>query len=67
MTQEYWVVGGSYRDTNFLDLAEEQGEAYGPFPSYDEAHRSWRERNAMTRPEATTRYTVVVTAAAVWR
>ena len=67
MTQEYWVVGGSYRDTSFIDLEAEAGEAYGPFPSYDDAIRSWRDKTATTRPQATTRYSVVVTASAVWR
>ena len=67
MTQEYWVVGGSYRDTNFIDLEKESGEAYGPFLSYDEAMSSWRDRTSTTRPQATTRYSVVVTASAVWR
>ena len=67
MTQEFWVVGGSYRDTSFVDLEEPAGEVYGPFPSYDAAFRSWRERSTETRAEATTRYTVVVTAASIWR
>ena len=39
MTQEYWVVGGSYRDTRFADLEDGRGELFGPFPSYDDAFR----------------------------
>jgi hypothetical protein len=67
MTQEYWVVGGSYRDATFTSIPEGRGEVYGPFASYNDALQSWRERNARTRPEATRRYSVVVTAAPVWR
>ncbi len=67
MTQEYWVVGGNYRDATFRDIEEGRGEVYGPFPSYTDALESWKARNAHTRPEATRRYSVVVTAAPVWR
>jgi hypothetical protein len=67
MTQEFWVVGGSYRDATFTSIETGNGEVYGPFLSYDDARRAWQERNAHTRPEATRRYSVVVTAAAVWR
>ena len=67
MTQEYWVVGGSFRDVNFADLEEGRGELYGPYPSYREALQSWRNRSTETRAEATKRYSVVVTAAPVWQ
>jgi hypothetical protein len=60
--EEYWVVGGSYRDASFAALNDGGGELYGPFPSYDDALHSWRERAAKTRSEATMRYSVVVTA-----
>ncbi len=62
MNQEYWVVGGSYRDANFASLHEGSGELYGPFASYNDALTSWRERAAKTRSQATVRYSVVVTA-----
>ena len=60
--EEFWVVGGSYRDANFAALNDDSGEAYGPFASYDEAHRSWNARTERSRAEATTRFSVVVTA-----
>ena len=63
MIQEYWVVGGSYRDASFAALREGSGEVYGPFVSYDEALRSWNARTERSRAEATTRFSVVVTAA----
>jgi hypothetical protein len=62
MIQEFWVVGGSYRDANFADLHEGSGELYGPFACYDDALTSWRERTATTRSQATVRFSVVVTA-----
>jgi Domain of unknown function (DUF4170) len=62
MIQEFWVVGGRYRDASFADLQEGSGELFGPFLSYGEALASWRERTATTRAQATVRYTVVVTA-----
>jgi hypothetical protein len=60
--EEYWVVGGSYRDASFAALSEGSGELYGPFATYDDALHSWRERAAHTRSQATVRYSVVVTA-----
>lgn len=63
MTQEYWVVGGSYRDANFAELSEGGGELHGPYASYDDALVAWRDRADRTRAQATARYSVVVTAA----
>jgi hypothetical protein len=62
MFQEFWVVGGNYSDAEFAALADGTGEVYGPFRSYDEALRQWTARTERTRAEATTRYSVVVTA-----
>ena len=62
MIEEYWVVGGSYRDADFAALKDGTGEIYGPFVSYDEALNSWNRRSARSRAEATTRFSVVVTA-----
>lgn len=63
MIQEYWVVGDSYRDADFAALREGTGEVYGPFVTYDEALSSWNARTERSRAEATTRFSVVVTAA----
>ena len=63
MLEEYWVVGGTYRDAEFAALKDDSGEVHGPFTSYDEALNSWRSRTETTRSEATTRFSVVVTAA----
>ena len=62
MIQEYWVVGGSYRDAEFAALRDGTAEVYGPFGTYDEALSSWKARTQRSRAEATTRFSVVVTA-----
>ena len=62
MLQEFWVVGGSYRDASFVALREGSGELYGPFASYEDALHSWRDCSGKTRSQATVRYSVVVTA-----
>ena len=36
----YWVIGGTYKNTNFEELAEGQKlERFGPFNSYSEAKK----------------------------
>ena len=62
MTQEFWVVGGHYRDTTFTTLIEGGAEAYGPFVRYDDALRHWTDRSNAHRPMAAVRYSIVVTA-----
>ena len=63
MHQEFWVVGGSYRDMNFAALDQGTGELHGPFDCYRDALACWRDRTSATRSKATTRFTVVTTAA----
>ena len=60
--EEFWVVGGSFRDVSFAALNHSSGELHGPFDSYADALACWRERTAETRSQATTRFTVVTTA-----
>ena len=62
MLQEFWVIGGKYRDIDFRSLEDGGGELYGPFGSYDEAHRSWVDRTRATRSLAEVRYQIVATA-----
>ncbi len=61
MTQEFWVVGGCYRDTTFMAF-DGGAEAYGPFPRYEDALRQWTDRSNANRPAAAVRYSIVVTA-----
>jgi hypothetical protein len=62
MQEEFWVVGGNYRDTSFTALAEGGAEAYGPFARYEDALHSWSDRSNRNRPVAAVRYSIVVTA-----
>jgi hypothetical protein len=62
MLQEFWVIGGKYRDVDFSALEDGGGELYGPFASYDEAYRSWVDRVRATRALAEVRYQIVTTA-----
>ena len=37
----YWVVGGTYKDTNFEELQKgSELERYGPYNSYNEAKKN---------------------------
>ncbi|MEX0985245.1 MAG: hypothetical protein WD096_09370 [Actinomycetota bacterium] len=63
MFNEYWVVGGTFRDATCAALADGGGELYGPFACYEEAMHSWSARSEGTRAHATVRYSIVVTAA----
>jgi hypothetical protein len=58
-TQQFWVIGGEFRDTSFSEMIDD-AEAFGPFPSYDTALRLWKERSQATRPLAHVRYTIAV-------
>jgi len=60
--QEYWVVGGNYSDVSFADLREGTAELFGPFASYDDAFRRWRDCTSSTRSNALARYSILVTA-----
>ncbi len=62
MNEEFWVVGGRYRDVSFVDIAEGGAEAYGPFASYEAAMRVWSDRSDRTRAMAAMRYSIVATA-----
>jgi hypothetical protein len=58
MNQEYWVIGGTYRDLTFSQLLDGTSRVEGPFPNYDAAQRVWKERTLASRSEACTRFTI---------
>jgi hypothetical protein len=62
MNQEFWVVGGSYRDMTFATFDPGGGELHGPFKCYGEALLCWRQRASETRSSATTRFAIAATA-----
>jgi hypothetical protein len=61
MNTQYWVIGGEFRCLEFREL-DGSADALGPFKTYEEAERVWRDRAEATRGEARTRYTIVTTA-----
>lgn len=62
MNEEFWVVGGRYRDLSFAEVADGGTEAYGPFASYEAAMRVWSDCSDRTRAMAAMRYSIVATA-----
>jgi hypothetical protein len=56
--QQYWVVGGEYRDTKFQVPVGDREQWLGPYPSYDDAKAEWARRAWMTVDEAHTRYRI---------
>ena len=58
MNQQYWVIGGEYRDLDFAELIEGTSQVEGPFNSYEAAHRVWRDRTVASKSEACRRYTI---------
>jgi hypothetical protein len=57
---KYWVLGGTYRDTSFAEIAPGRSEErHGPFASYEEAHKKWAERAWATVDDANSRFRIV--------
>jgi len=54
----FWVVGGVYTDTRFVEAVGGAEEWYGPFDSYDEARIEWGRRAWATVDDAHARYRV---------
>jgi len=55
----FWVVGGTYMDTNFETIVGGGSEErIGPFPTYDEAKLAWQARAWKTVDDANTRYRI---------
>lgn len=56
---EYWVVGGTFADGLFEELAPgARKERYGPFRSEDEAYAKWRERSIATEEDPLAMYRI---------
>lgn len=56
--QQYWVVGGEYRDTKFQKPLCGAEEWIGPFQSYQDAKQEWSRRAWQTVDDAHTRYRI---------
>jgi hypothetical protein len=62
MSRQYWVIGGEYQCVEFQEVVPGTERVFGPFRSYEEADRKWRERSSASRSSATTRYSIVSSA-----
>jgi hypothetical protein len=58
MNQQFWVIGGTYRDLTFSQLIDGTSRVEGPFQTYEAAQRVWRECTQASRSEACTRFTI---------
>lgn len=56
---EFWVVGGEYADATFAKIRDGKVETYGPFATYDAAHKEWHGRTMQTIDNALIRYRIV--------
>ena len=65
MQQQFWVIGAEYSSVACDALIPGTGCLLGPFDSYDDAREVWRERSMESRSQATTRYTIVSSAASM--
>src|SRR3546814_11318167 len=59
MSERYWVVGGEYTDTRFVEIAGGGRERrLGPFDSYAEAKAVWRAKAMETIDDAHARWPI---------
>lgn len=56
--QQYWVVGGEYKDTGFQIPTGGDEQWFGPFESYEKAKAEWAKRAWATVDDAHTRYRI---------
>ena len=54
----FWVVGGSYRDTHFIEPTEGGEQWHGPFDSYEAAKAEWGRRAWATVDDALARFRI---------
>lgn len=54
----FYVTGGMYEDTTFLELVREDPTS-GPFETYEEALDEWSARSRATIDVATVRFRIV--------
>ena len=56
----YWVVGGTYKDTNFQELEKgSELERHGPYNSYNEAKKEWDRLSWLNVDSCNTRYIIL--------
>jgi len=59
MSQEYWVIGGEYTDTDFRSLRDGKAEErHGPFDSLEAARAEWAGLSMSQVDNAMVRYRI---------
>ncbi|MBC6405764.1 MAG: DUF4170 domain-containing protein [Rhodospirillales bacterium] len=57
--QQYWVVGGEYRTTQFTAVVPGKDEEWiGPFVDYDRAKAEWQKRSWESVDNCYSRYRI---------
>ena len=55
---QYYVVGGEYKDTHFIEAIGGDELWFGPFADYEAAKKEWAKHAWHTVDECTTRYRI---------
>jgi hypothetical protein len=56
--QQFWVVGGEYKDTNFRECVRGYEQWFGPFTTYEAARNEWAKHAWSTLDDAHRRYRI---------
>ena len=59
MPEQFFVIGGRYQDLDFNQLIDGTAHVLGPYSSYEDAQRVWKDQSAETRSDAKARYAIV--------
>ncbi|HMA13463.1 MAG: DUF4170 domain-containing protein [Bacteroidota bacterium] len=54
----YYVVGGEYKDTHFVEAVGGDEQWFGPFADYEAAKKEWAKHAWQTVDVCTTRYRI---------
>jgi len=57
-SSDFWVVGGRYRNTDFVEIESGGEKRMGPYEDYDRALKEWRERSMAEIDDAHVRYRI---------
>lgn len=57
-SHEFWVVGGRYRDTDFIEIESGGEKRFGPYQDYACALKEWRARSMAEIDDAHVRYRI---------
>ncbi|HEX9702789.1 MAG TPA: hypothetical protein VGA19_08035 [Rhodospirillales bacterium] len=58
MHVKYWIVGGTYTNTDFNELVGGEAEVKGPYLDRDDAVQAWRRLASETRHDCLSRFSI---------